>query len=99
MTTKFLVRIEMHGSDDYDLLHMLMERAGHTRYVTLRSGQYHLPGGTYLIDSGLSLTGVQAAAERVTARVCRSAGVVTCVADEMQAHGLRPVTEEATAAS
>lgn len=74
----FLVRVEIHNSEefDYDLLHDLLENIGLDRTIALDDGNYWLPDGTYQGDFDLDERAVAQAVKAEIIKTREEAGVI-----------------------
>jgi hypothetical protein len=48
---RFIVRVELHGSNDYDSLHDAMKARGFSRKIKGTGAWFKLPSGMYRMDS------------------------------------------------
>jgi hypothetical protein len=77
--SKFLVRVELHGSgwDDYETLHAEMADRGFSREVTGDNGlTYQLPTAEYVIHTDSGLESVRTLASEAAQTTGRKFGVI-----------------------
>jgi hypothetical protein len=88
----YITRVELHyaNADDYEALHVQMEREGFSRTVRTTDGRrFHLPPAEYFRDTDLDINQVRDSAQRAASRVKQLFAVFVARTDQWAATGLK----------